>query len=213
MSDEVIYRVNAGQDGHLTRLETPALERHDTLIMGFKRQVVAQEEIEHGVQATAGDFGTILEFKGACSGIAGIGEQRFLVELAFLVEFLETFPGQQNLASHLKFVRQVIGAHNLQRHRLDSNDIGCHIITLHAITSRDGTHQPTMLIGDRNRSAVIFHLAHNLARLASKAILGTAQEILHLLDAIAIGQRHHGALMPYLSKSLGDVTTHTLGGR
>ena len=70
-----------------------------------------------------------------------------------------------------------------------------------------------MLIGDRDARAVVFHLAHNLNRLAPQAILGTAQEVLHLLDRVAVAQALHGALVHHLLEALAQVAAHALGGR
>ena len=68
-----------------------------------------------------------------------------------------------------------------------------------------------MLIGHRDGCAVILHLAHNLAGLTTQAVLGTAQEVLHFLDAVTVGQGHHGTLVAHLYKALGDVAAHALG--
>ena len=83
--DKVLHGIDAGQYRHHSGLETPLLECHDALVVRLKRQVVTQQEIEYGVQAAACHFGTVLQLQRACSGIAGIGKQWLLVELAFLV--------------------------------------------------------------------------------------------------------------------------------
>ena len=68
-----------------------------------------------------------------------------------------------------------------------------------------------MLIGHRDRGAVIFHFAHNLTLFTTQALLCAAQEVLHLINIIAVGQRHHGTLVPHLCEAFSDITAHALG--
>ena len=213
VADKVLHRVDAGQDGHLARLESPALERHDAVVVGCEGQVVTQHEIEDGIQPATCHLGTVLQLERTGGGIAGIGKQRLFVELAFGIEFLKTLPGQQDFASHLKLVGQIVHTGDFQWHAFDGDDIGGHIVALHAIAACHGSHQSSFLIGHRYRRAVIFHLAHNLAGLTAQAVLGAAQEILHFLDAVAVGQRHHGTLVAHLDKPFGNIAAHALSGR
>ena len=210
--DEVFHCVDAGQDGHHTGLEAPAFERRQAFIVCLERQVVAQQEVEYRIQATTSDFGTVLQLERTGSGVAGVGEQRFLIELALLVEFLETLPRQHDLATHLKLVGQVFDTSDLKGDALDGDDVGRHIVALHTVAARHGTHQPPVLIGHRNRGAVIFHLAHDLTGFAAQTVLGAAQEVLNLLDAVAVRQRHHRSLVSHLREPLADVAAHALGG-
>ena len=188
VADEVLHGVDAGQDGHFTRLESPSLEGHNSLIMALEWQIVAQQEVEDGIQTTARNLGTVLQLEGSGGSIAGIGKQWLFVELAFLIEFLKTLPRQQDFATDLKFVRQIVHTSNFEGYRLDGDDIGGHVITLHTVATSHGTHQTAMLIGDRNRRAVIFHLSHDLAFFSTQALLGTTQEILHLFNAVTVGK-------------------------
>ena len=156
--------------------------------MRLKGQVVAQQEVEDGIQPAAGYFGTVLQLKRSGSSVARIGKKRLLIEFTLLVQLLKTLPWQQDLASYFKLVGQVKKSRNLQRNRLDGDDIGGHIVALNAIATGYGTHQSTVLVSHRDGGAVIFHFTHNLARLATQAFLGAAQEVLHLLDAVTVGQ-------------------------
>ena len=211
--DKVFHGIDAGQNGHLTRLESPALERHDAVVVGCEGQVVTQHEIEDGIQPATCHLGTVLQLERTGGSIAGIGKQRLFVELTLGIELLKTLPGQQDFTSHLKFVGQIVHASDFQWHALDGDDIGGHIVALHAVAACHGSHQSPFLIGHRYRRAVIFHLAHNLAGLPAQAVLGAAQEILHFLDAVAVGQRHHGTFVAHLDKPFGNIAAHALGGR
>ena len=92
VADEISHRIDAGQDGHHSGLESPLLECHNALVVSRKRQIVTQQEVEHGIQAAASHLGAVLELQCACSCIARIGEQWLLVELALLVEFFKALP-------------------------------------------------------------------------------------------------------------------------
>ena len=212
MVDKVLHRIYRWENGHLSRLESPALHCLHALDVGVIWQIVAEQKVEVGVESAPGHFGAVLHLKRAGGGIARVGKQRFLVVLALAVEPLKVFPWQQNLAPHFKPVGPVARL-QLQRHALDGYHIGRHIITVHAIAACHGTHQPPVLICHRNRCAVILHFSHYLHRLTPKAILGAAQEVLHLLDAVAVGQRLHGALVRHLLEALAQVAAHSLCGR
>ena len=212
VTDKVLHGFDAGQDGHLARFESPALERHDAVVVGVERQVVAQQEIENRIQTAARNLGAVLQLERAGGSVARVGKQGLLVELALLVQFLKTLPRQDNLATHLKLVGQVDEPRDFQRHRLDGDDIGGHVVALHAVAAGHGAHQPPVFIGHRDGRAVILHLAHNLAGLTTQAVLGAAQEVLHFLDAVTVGQGHHGTLVAHLGETLADVAAHALGG-
>ena len=108
--------------------------------------MVAQQEIEVGIESTACHLGRILHFQCAGCGISWIGKQRFLVKFALFVEAFETCPREQNLATHLKLVGPVAGL-ELKRHTLDGDDIGSDIVATHTIATRHGTHKAPMLVG------------------------------------------------------------------
>ena len=81
---------------------------------------------------------------------------------------------------------------------------------MNAVATGDSTHQSSFFIGHRDGCAVILHLAYNLTGFATQTVLGTSQEILHLLDAVTVGQRHHRTLVAHLGEPFTDVAADAL---
>ena len=129
-----------------------------------------------------------MKFQSAGSGIARIGKERLLVESALLVERIKHLPWHQHLAAHFKFVGIILAA-QLQRDGAYCLHVGGYVIPFHAVAASYGARQFPMLIDERNRCAVIFHLADNFKILAAEHLLASRHKFLHLLYRVGVAER------------------------
>lgn len=72
--------------------------------MIVERQLRTEQIIKIRIETTSGHLARVLCFQCAGSGVARIGEKRFLVELALAVKPLESAPGHENLAADFEKV-------------------------------------------------------------------------------------------------------------
>ena len=124
------------------RLEPPSTQRVQTLAVGGKGQLIAQQKVKVSIQAPPSHLGTVLKLERARGRIPWVGKQRLFV--------LETVPWQQNLATHLEAFGPVQSIGQLQGHAADGDDIGRHIVASHPVASCHSPHHAPMLIGHRD---------------------------------------------------------------
>ena len=129
----------------IRHLEAPLSQRLKRLIVSGVWQVVAQQEVEISVQSAARHLRRVKRLQRTRSSVARICEQRLLVESPLLVERVKRFPRHHNLAPHLKLVGPT-AAGKRQRHASYRLHIDRHVVAMHAVASRHGTHQPAVLI-------------------------------------------------------------------
>ncbi len=128
------------------------------LIVGVRRQVVAQQVVEPRIETAFRYLARILKLEGAGGGVSRIGKKRFLVVCSFFVKFLEHFPGHQYLSPDLELFGPV-ARKKLQRYAADGLDVGSHVVALCAVAASHGSDETSSAVGERDRGAVEFHLA------------------------------------------------------
>ena len=129
--------------------------------MTVARQIISKQIIKVCIQLAGCHNGRILQLQCSRSCVAGISEQRFFAGFSFFVQFLKHHPRHQNLPTNFKCFRIPLSMQH-QRDTADGLHIACHIISLHAITTRHSTHQFPVLVSQRNRSTIVFHFTTNL---------------------------------------------------
>ena len=202
VSDIVVDILHGLEQSHLFGyLETPLGGVEDIVVMILGGEMVAEQIVEAGVEMTAGHFAGILHFQRTRSRVARIGEEWLLVVGPFGVQFLEHFPGHQNLAADLEFLGPVTGQ-QFQGYAADGFHIGGDIVALRAVTASHGANHAPVAVGDGNGRAVEFHLADNIEILTLQGRRHSLHPFVHLLDIIRIGQRHHGTGMSHVLESL-----------
>lgn len=179
---------------------------------GCRQGARPYEVIKIGIQAAACHLAGVECLESAGGGIARVGKERLLVELALAVEALELLPGHQNLASYLKETRPAF-ALELKRYRFDGLDIGRDHVTALAVTARHGAHKAPVLIDERYRCAVEFHFAHNIKLFAAKPLAHTAEPFIDLPDRVCVGERQHRVYMLCRLEPLHKVGPHALRRR
>ena len=100
-----------------------------------------------------------------------------------------------------------------QRNAANGLHIGCYVVTLHSIATRDGSHQLTLFVSERNGQAVILQLTANIKRFTAQSVAHTLIKGLHIGTIVGIGQRKHRIAVLHLLKIVIQVAAHPLRRR
>ena len=185
----------------LADLKAPFCSRHQILIMTITWQLLPQKIVEIGIELSACHQFRLLAFECAASRIAWIGEERFAGLLPLSVESFKHLPWHQYFAPDFKLRRNgrcggkkveplllLLPSGQHQWYGTDGLHIGCHIISLHAITPCHASHQLPVLVGQRDRQSIVFQFATHLKRFAGESFAYTAVPVGHILLVVGVGQ-------------------------
>ena len=157
--------------------------------------------------------------QGAGTGIAGVGEQRFIPRCSVSVDGREGAIGNQSLAAHLHPGRWGIDLQS-QRDRCDGAHIGGDLLALFPVSAGGAPDQQPVLIAEGKGIAVNFEFSdHGQCRRGS---IRSWLSVKHLQQACipaaqffsteCVVQAEEGNAMGHAGESLGGSSTHALGG-
>ena len=194
MFDECVDLRGAAADARRIRdLEAPFAGLFQTLPVGREGQFVACQLVERAVQSAPGHHGRRLLLERPGGGVAGVGEELLAVGLALGVEAVERGVGHQDLAPDLEMVGPSL-APQAQGHRAHRAHVGRHVVALHAVAARHGTHEASVLVGERDGRAVEFQLAY-VVRGAGLAF-DAGDEFVQFVQRVGVAQRQHRVAVP-----------------
>ena len=191
-------------------LESPSFRSLYVVEMVVGGKIVAQKVIKPCVEMPFGHFAWVLHFQSPGGCIAGIGKKRLLIVGSFRVQLFKHFPRHQYLPPDFKILRPVARL-ELKGDAADGLDVGCHVVSLCAVPTRDGPDHSPVVICDGDWGAVEFHFSDDLKCLSVKSFPYPYKPVVDLLDGIGIGQRHHRPGMDHMLKPFRKVGTDSLG--
>ena len=211
MTDKSVYLVDrTAQADLIGYLKSPTSGRLQTFVMGFERQLVADQRIQRAVELAAGGFGRALLFERPGGGIARIGERRLPDVFPLPVQSFERAERHQHLAANFEKGRVIVPG-KPQRHGADRPYVRRHVVAARPVAARHGLRQATVLISQADRRAVEFQLAyvfHRFHLLADANI-----EFVQLVERIGIRQRQHRITVFHGAKLIGRIAADAMRRR
>ena len=135
-------------------LEPPLARFFQPLPLGGDVDMVFHHVIQQALQMPGSYFGAVLEFERAGSQVAGIGVERFAVDVALAVEFFKFGDRQDDLPPDVEQVG-IVRPLQAQGNAADGASVGRDVIALHAVPPGFGAEQAAVAVGKADRSAVV----------------------------------------------------------